>query len=415
MTLENSPPLSLQQLVGKGYAPYWNSKHPYRVIKGSRGSKKSKTTALYYITKLMQHPAANLLVVRRTFNTLKDSCYSELNWAIDRLGVSPWFKCTSNPLEIVYLPTGQKILFRGFDDGLKITSIAVAKGVLCWVWIEEAYEITSEEDFNKLDMSIRGVVPAGLWKQITFTFNPWSAQSWLKKRFFDVHDDDVFTMTTTYQCNEWLDDADKKKFEKMRENNPRRYRIEGEGEWGIAEGLIYENVEYCEFDVQELRNKPGVRAAFGLDFGFTDPNALVCMIVDQANSTIYVFDDWYKTGATNKDIAEAIKDLGYGSEVIYCDAAEPKSILELQEEGLRAEAGRKGRDSVNHGIQLIQNYKIVVHIKCREFYHEICNYCWEKDKYDKPMDKPEHEFSHGMDAMRYGVSKVLLGNTFSFE
>lgn len=127
--------ISLQEVVGKGYASFWRAKQRYRAVKGSRGSKKSKTAALYYITKMMQHPQANLLVVRRTYTTLRDSCYSDLKWAINRLGVQNYWKCRENPLEITYVPTGQKILFRGLDDGVKITSISVPKGVLCWVWI----------------------------------------------------------------------------------------------------------------------------------------------------------------------------------------------------------------------------------------------------------------------------------------
>lgn len=128
--------VSLQETVGKGYVDFWRTKRRYRCVKGSRGSKKSKTCALYYITKMMQHPQANLLVMRRTFTTLKDSCFSDLKWAIHRLGVEKFWKCTQNPLEITYLPTGQRILFRGFDDALKITSISVPVGVLNWVWIK---------------------------------------------------------------------------------------------------------------------------------------------------------------------------------------------------------------------------------------------------------------------------------------
>ena len=139
------------------------------------------------------------------------------------------------------------------------------------------------------------------------------------------------------------------------------------------------------------------------------------MLVDNANYKIYVFDEWYKTGVTNRDIAQAIKDMGYGNQRIICDSAEPKSIAELQEYGINAEPSRKGKDSVNHGIQLIQNYEIIIKPNCVEFQKEINNYCWSKDKFDKPTDKPEHDFSHGMDSMRYGVSKVLLGDTFSFD
>lgn len=201
----------------------------------------------------------------------------------------------------------------------------------------------------------------------------------------------------------------------MQKNNPRRYRIEGEGEWGIAEGLIYTNVVYEDFDVDTIRAKEGIKSAFNLDFGFTDPNAFVCEMVDNYAMRIYVFDEWYRKGVTNKIIAEEIKKRGYGGQKIICDNAEPKSIAELQEEGIRAEPSRKGSDSVNHGIQLIQNYQIVVHPICVEFKKEIENYCWSKDKDGKLTNKPDHEFSHGMDSLRYGVTKLLLPEAFSFN
>lgn len=408
--------LSLKELVGKGYNDFWNCKKRYRVCKGSRGSKKSKTTALEMIFRLIKYPLSNGLVVRRYKDTLRNSVFSDLNWAIHKFGLDDYFESTVSPMQIVRKSTGQKILFRGLDDGQKVTSISVDKGVLCWVWIEEAFEITNEADFDKLDMSIRGEVPEGYFKQITITFNPWSATSWLKARFFDVTDDDIFTKTTTWECNEWLDASDRNLFLKMKVNNPRRYRIEGDGDWGIAEGLIYEKVRFESFDIDKIRAISGIKSAFGLDFGFTDPNAFVCMLIDNTAKKIYVFDEWYKTGVTNKIIAQAIKDKGYGGQRIICDCAEPKSIAELQEEDINAEASRKGKDSVNHGIQLIQNYEIVVHdINCPEFKTEILNYCWAKDKNGKPTDKPDHEFSHGMDAMRYGATKALIADTFSFD
>lgn len=408
--------ISLQKVIGKGYADFWNTKKRYRVCKGSRGSKKSKTTALNMIERLYEFPESNGLCVRRFSNTLRDSVFSDLKWAIHRFGLDSYFDCTISPMQITRRSTGQKILFRGLDDGLKITSISVDKGYLCFVWIEEAYEIFDESDFNKLDMSIRGEVPEGYFKQITLTFNPWSATSWLKKRFFDNPDDNTFVKTTTWQCNEWLDESDRKIFLDMKEKNPRRYRIEGNGDWGIAEGLIYENVVFDEvFDVEELRKKEGVKAAFGNDFGFTDPNAFICCLVDNADMRIYIFDEWYQTGVTNKVIAQKIKTMGYGSQQIICDCADAKSIAELRDEGIHAEPSRKGKDSVNHGIQLIQNYQIVVHPKCVEFRKEIENYCWKKDSSGRLKDEPEHDFSHGMDAMRYGVSKVLRPAVFSFD
>ena len=146
----------LPEVVGKGYGTFWNFKGRYRVCKGSRASKKSKTTALNIIKRMMQYPEANTLVVRKVFRTLKDSCFTELKWAINRLGVSAYWEIKESPLEMTYLPTGQKIYFRGLDDPLKVTSITVEIGYLCWCWIEEAYEIMNESDFDMLDESIRG-------------------------------------------------------------------------------------------------------------------------------------------------------------------------------------------------------------------------------------------------------------------
>ena len=142
---------------------------------------------------MMKYPDANTLVVRKTYRTLKDSCFTELKWAIHRLGVDAFWDIKESPLEMTYKPTGQKIYFRGLDDPLKVTSITVDQGVLCWMWIEEAYEISSEDDFNMLDESIRGAIPEGsdLFKQITVTFNPWNEHHWLKKRFFDNPDDET--------------------------------------------------------------------------------------------------------------------------------------------------------------------------------------------------------------------------------
>ena len=406
--------ISLQEMIGKNYADFWHTQKRYCVCKGSRGSKKSKTAALRRIFRIVNYPKCNYLCIRRYANTIRDSIYADTKWAISKLGLDAFFNCTVSPMEITYIPTGQKILFRGLDEGTKVTSISVHEGVLNFVDIEEAYEIL-EDDFNKVDMSIRGELPEGYFKQLTLLFNPWSANSWLKPRFFDKPDDDVFTKTTTWQCNEWLGEDDRNLFLKMKEQNPRRYRIEGDGEWGIAEGLIYEKVKVENFDVDTIRAIPNIKAAFNLDFGFTDPNAFVCELVDNANKRIYIFDEWYKTGVTNRIIAQQIKDMGYGNQRIICDSAEPKSIAELQDEGILAEPSRKGKDSVNHGIQLIQNYEIIVHPKCVEFYKEISNYCWAKDKNGKPTDKPDHEFSHGMDSMRYGVSKILQPDTFSFD
>ncbi|WP_413926819.1 PBSX family phage terminase large subunit [Clostridioides sp. ZZV15-6598] len=408
--------VNIAKLIGKGYKDYWRFKGRYRICKGSRASKKSKTTALYYITKLMQYSEANLLVVRKVFGTLRDSCYKELKWAIHQLGVDNYWDSTTNPLEITYIPTGQKIYFRGFDDPLKIASITVDVGVLCWCWIEEAYEITDENSFNMLDESIRGKVPNGLFKQITMTFNPWNEQHWIKKRFFDVKDEDILSKTTNYICNEFLDDADKKVFETMKKNNPRRYKVAGLGDWGIVDGLVYENWEEKEFNIDIITER-NVKSAFGMDFGYTnDPSTLFCGLVDEASKEIYVFDEIYKQGMSNEKIYKEVNRKGYSKEHITADSASPKDIDHLRELGLRNIKGsRKGKDSVNNGIQYIQDYKIIVHPKCVNFLTEISNYTWDKDKFGNKINKPIDNFNHLMDAMRYALEDFIKGDVFSFD
>ena len=410
----------LPEVIGKGYGAFWRFRGRYRVVKGSRASKKSKTTALNLITRMMQYPQANTLVVRKVFRTLKDSCFTELKWAIHRLGVDAWWGIRESPLEMTYLPTGQKIYFRGLDDPLKVTSITVENGYLCWCWIEEAYEIMDERAFDMLDESIRGGIPkeTGLFKQITLTFNPWNEKHWLKARFFDAPPDpDILALTTNYLCNEWLDQADLKVFETMRENNPRRYQVAGLGGWGIVEGLVFENWKEEAFETAAIAKKPDVVSAFGLDFGYTnDPTALFCGLVSQEEKTIWVFDELYEKALSNRAICDRVTVMGYAKERIRADCAEPKSIDELRELGLyRITPARKGRDSINNGIQYIQDYRIVIHPRCVNFLTEISNYTWAEDKFGGKLNRPIDAFNHLMDAMRYALEDVLVGPAFSFE
>lgn len=404
-------------LLGKGYDEFWNFKGRFCVCKGSRGSKKSKTAALWHIAHMMMYPEASTLVVRKTERTLKDSCFADLKWAIHRLGVDNEWKCTQSPLEITRISTGQKILFRGFDDPLKITSITVPYGCLCWVWCEEAYELNKEADFDTLNESIRGDIPDGYFKRFTITFNPWSDKHWLKKRFFDVPDSEhKLSMTTNYMCNEWLRPEDLVVFEDMKKNNPTRYRIAGLGDWGVAEGLVYNNWEEQDFDIEAIRRKPGIQAGFGLDFGFTAPAALCCFFLDESEKKMYIFDELYKTQQTNQQLAELITEMGYHKEFIVADCAESKSIAELYDAGLyNIQAALKGADSINYGIQLIQNYRVIVHPRCVNFITEISNYCWDEDRFGNKLDKPAKGGDHLMDAWRYGCASLLAGDTFSWD
>lgn len=403
--------LRISDYVGGGYNVFWKFRGRYRVVKGSRASKKSKTTALWYATFLNKKgfEQANLIVFRKTYRTIKNSCFTDLKWALERLGVIDDWDITLSPLEMRRKSTGQVILFRGLDDPLKVTSVTVEKGYLCWAWLEEAYEVMNEDDFNILDESIRGSCPAPLFKQWTITFNPWNERHWIKRRFFDAPDDpDILAITTNYLCNEWLDAADLKVFEDMKIRNPRRYAVAGLGNWGIVDGLVYENWREERFDLDEIRALPGLVSAFGLDYGYTnDPTAAFCGLLDRANKRLYVFDEMYEKGMSNRKIYDTIASMGYGKERFTGDSAEPKSNDELRGMGLRITGAQKGRDSVKNGIQWIQDLEIIVHPRCVNFLTEISNYTWNKDRFGVTLNEPIDDFNHLMDAMRYALEKYI--------
>ena len=409
MNLQTKEAPKLTDIVGGGYGTFWRFKGRYRVVKGSRSSKKSVTMALWTIYNIMIHQQANMLVIRKTYRTIKDSCYAQLKWAIHRFGVDAFFLCKESPLEITYLPTGQKIFFRGLDDPLKVTSITVETGVLCWLWIEEAYEITKETDFDTLDESIRGKLPQDLFKSVTLTFNPWNDRHWIKARFFDKKDSEVLAMTTNYLMNEFLDESDRKIFERMKVENPRRYNVAGLGEWGVVDGLVYENWEEQLFDWQKVSSMPDVDSAFGMDFGYTnDPTAMFCGLISNNQKTIWVFDELYKKALTNEMIYNEVSKMGYAKEKITADSAEPKSIEELRRLGLRRiKAAGKGKDSVMNGIQKIQDYHIIVHPRCVNFLTEISCYAWEQDKSGTAINRPIDDYNHLMDAMRYAMEDKI--------
>jgi phage terminase large subunit len=415
--------ISIKKIIGKGYNRFWNCKKRYRVVKGSRGSKKSCTTAIWYISMMMKYYKKyklkpNVLVIRRFYNTHKNSTRAQLVWAINKLGVKHLWKIPKGDNELTYIPSGQKILFRGLDDPQSITSITVEEGYLCWVWFEEAFQITSEDDFNKIDMSIRGEIPAPLFKQITLTFNPWSDKSWLKRRFFDNSDIDTLALTTTYLMNEFLGDDDIAIFEKMKELNPKRYRIEGLAEWGISEGLIYTNWKVEGFDIDTLlqehygekddRGLANFVSCNGMDFGYNDPTAFVGAYADKKRYKIYVYYEYYERQMENRKIANALITAGFGRCKILADSEDPRTINELKLLGLYGIKGaKKGAGSVAGGIQKLQDYEIIVHPKCEHTIEALSNYAWKKDRMtDKITNEPEHDFSHIPDALRYGCEDL---------
>lgn len=427
--MNNSCTVDLQNFVGKGYNRFWHCTKRYRIVKGSRGSKKSCTASLWYVVKMMEfyhlhNLKPNVLVIRRYYNTHKNSTRAQLVWAIERLNVRHLWRIPKGDNELTYLPSGQKILFRGLDDPQSIASITVENGFLCWVWFEEAFQITSEDSFNKIDMSIRGDVPSPLFKQFTLTFNPWSDRSWLRKRFFndsydrEFENETTFSISTTYETNEFLGLDDLKIFEIMKENNPRRYRIEGLAEWGISEGLIYENWRIEDFNVEELllkhrndktvRGLPSFVSCNGMDFGYNDPTVMIGAYADRKNYKIYVWYEFHEVMMENRKIAGRLINDGFGESTIIADSEDPRTINELRLLGLRGIRGaKKGNGSVLGGIQKLQDYEIIVSPKCPRMIESLSNYSWKKDRAtDKVMNEPDHEFSHAPDALRYGCEEL---------
>jgi len=427
----------LPDIVGRGYKEFWNWKGRYLVCRGSRGSKKSTTAALKIICEMMRIPDSHTLVVRKYASLHRNSTFAQLIWAIHRLHVDHLWKINQTMMTITYKPTGQQIIFKGLDDVLGITSLTTATGALCFIWIEEAFQIV-EDDFNKLDLSLRGELPPGAYAQIILTFNPWSSQSWLKSRFFDCgcppdplegtaesscsyvccqdltgdtkRPHSTLALRTDYRTNEWLTDDDKEVFGSMIERFPQRARVEAFGAWGVVGDLVYNNWTVEEFDHMELyrKMKGGSRVYtehYGIDFGFSvDPTAFVALLADEPNRRIYVYDELYQHGMTNKEIAVALQK--YNNVKIVADSAEPKTINELWNEGLyRIEAAKKGRDSIRAGIQKLQSYHIIVHPSCRNFERELMSYGWEQREdgiYSGRTVGPDHL----MDAMRYACEDL---------
>lgn len=398
----------MSEIVGGGYDKFWNSKKRYRVLKGGKGSKKSATTALNFIFRLMSEEKSNLLVVRQVMNTHRDSTFAQLKWAQERLGVSDYWSNTVSPLEMTYKPTGQKILFRGFDDVLKLASTTVPQGYLNYVWIEEAFEIAREADFDKLDLSVpRGKIPPPLYKQTTLTFNPWSESHWLKKRFFDHESRNVDTFSTNYLINEFLDETDRAVFERMKKQNRRRYEVAGLGNWGVTHGLVFENWCVGEFSIDKA-DEYKWKSFFGLDYGYTnDPTAFVALAVDPIDKQIFIYNEFYEKRMLNSDIARKIKEMGFAKERIRADCAEPKSNDDLRRLGIsRIAPSYKGRDSILNGIAAISEYRITVHPRCVNMIRELSSYVYDDRRRENGLRLPKDSENHLCDALRYAFEDV---------
>jgi len=401
--------IKANELVSPAYKDLFTSKERYIVYKGSRGSGKSAGIALSIIYKIITEPYVNWLVIRQFQTTHKDSTFANIKWAVHHLGLDQLFKFTVSPLQVTYTPTGQKIYFRGNDDPLKITSIKADVGYLCRVFWEEAYELKSVDDFNTVEESIRGELPQGGYYQTIVAFNPWSEKHWLKAEFFDdlTKRSRSVAHTTTYKDNEHLDEGYIAALEEMRVRNPTRARVAVDGEWGVAEGLVFEGLfELEEFDYRKIQG----RHVMGLDFGFThDPTAFVKAIVKDHD--IYVYDGFYEQGLLNEPMARMIARHGGIGSKIYADSAEPRTIAELNSRGLKnvVPVG-KGRDSNTQRYEFMKNYHYHIHPSVHWLDEEMQTKVYKKDKFGKTLNEPEDGDDHMIQALGYALEPVIFTN-----
>ena len=369
------------------------------VYYGGAGSGKSYGATQKVLLKALKS-ARKVLVIRKIQRTIKDSIWALL---ISHLHASGFYNaCRVNRSDYeIELPNGSVFLFKGLDDPEKIKSIDGITDIV----IEEATELT-EDDFTQLNLRLRANVPD---LQIYLMFNPISKKNWVYDYFF-VRElpDNVKVVKTTYNDNKFLSEEYRQELERLKDRNPAYYRIYALGEFATLDKLVfpvYTTKIVSEDDVQ------GLKRWIGLDFGYiNDPSAIVWGYIDTSNKRIYVSGEYVKRGMKNNEIAATMTDLGLSKDKSYGDSAERKSIDEIRDKGVNIEPTEKGKDSVIHGIQWIQQYELIVDERCFKVIEELDNYTWKKDKKTgEYVNEPVDTFNHTIDAIRYGLNKYIKG------
>ena len=379
----------------------------YIVMKGSAGSGKSVDTAQNYILRLMSDKGRNLVCIRKSDITNRDSTFAELTGAIYRMfgdRAEQYWKIGQSPLKLTCIANGNQIIFRGMNDDKqreKLKSITFQRGKLTDVWCEEATELT-QADLEIIDDRLRGSLPDGQFYQIRMTFNPVNKNHWIKKVFFDIPDDNVLTHHSTYLMNRFIDDAYKARMERRKAVDPEGYQIYGLGEWGEIGGLILHNWEVKEVS-QNLNDYDDI--AIGQDFGFNHANAL--LLLGMKDDDIHILSEIYVFEKDTSEIIQLAKDIDVPiKNQMWCDSAEPDRIKMWQKAGFRARGVDKGGSagSVKAQIDWLKQRKIYVHPHCVNTIKELQQWKWKKDdKSGEYLDEPVPFQDDAMAALRYGV------------
>ena len=393
--------LKKDMFLPKLYPLLFDYSHRWEIHKGSAGSGKSVLVTQKLIIRACNE-RIRILVTRRTGATLRNTCFSLFKEILTKWKLTPYLKIRESDFNIKF-PNGSEIIFQGLDEETKLLSL----NNIGAIWIEEAFEVP-KAIVEQLNLRLRGNNDN---LQIIMTFNPISKNHWLYD-FCEVNPPSSFIYThTTYKDNPFLNEEYIRELEELYTRNPARARIFCDGEWGVdSEGLVITNWKQEEFDAMELASK-GYEHRVGMDLGWIDKSAIIDSLYDRENKTIYVFNEFYKSGCQLSELAKAIYDMNLHKTKIFVDAAEPRSIQYFKSEGIRAEACAKGKDSVKAGLMFLQDHLIVVHPKCKNFITELENFSYIKSKQTGEWtEDTTHEWSHAIDACRYGYSDIYTNN-----
>jgi phage terminase large subunit len=390
-----------------------NTRARYRVECGSAGSGKSVNVARDFIIKLSdkRYKGANLLCVRKTESSHLDSTYAELQRAIRDVFGDTWeryWEISRSPLRMRSLVTDGVIIFRGTKDDTqreKLKSIQSQSGKIVWVWIEEATEL-DKGDFDIIDDRLRGdlnEINPNLYYQITLTFNPVSANHWIKKRFFDSGDSGAFTHRSNYLTNAFIDEEYHKRMMRRREQDYEGYRIYGLGEWGESEGLILPKFEVREI-TRDISHYDSV--AMGQDFGFNHANSI--LLVGFLDGDVYVLREIYtRYRDTHEIIAMADASRLPKNVIMWCDSAEPDRIKTWRDKGYLAEGVKKEKGSIGAQIDYLKSHKIIIHPLCENLIREIGEWKWERDTVSgEYTDIPVSINDDAIASLRYSIEGI---------
>ena len=382
-----------------------NHNHTDYDFPGGRGSLKSSFVSLVVVMLVISNPDYNALVLRKVSNTIRDSVFAQYMWAIEKLGLAEDWDSKVSPPELIYKPTGQRILFRGADDPMKLKSVKVAKGYIAVTHFEEKDQFAGRKEIRSILQSTRR--GGDLFWNFESYNPPISRDNWANKDSAEEHAGRLVHRTTYLEAPaEWLGEQFINDAEELKARDERAYRHEYLGEAVGTGGNVFENLELREITDAEVKSFD--RIFQGADWGwFPDPFAFVRVHYDKARETIYLLDEIYENKLTNEESAKQVKERKYNDTYITCDSAEPKSIADWRALGIPAKAAVKGPGSVDYGMKWLQKRKIVIDRKrTPHAYDEFVNYEYERTKDGEIISGYPDENNHTIDALRYALERV---------